>query len=131
MAYAIKASYYALVLLCVGCEQTPTPDPQPAIIKKTTVQMKNELQHAIVTLKGGLTPRLADNVFTTSSTLLLERVNNLASPLQHAIIAMDMSSVSRFELQKRGELCVLYFSRTHNYVPLETVVCEPLQLDLK
>ncbi|KAF7772446.1 hypothetical protein PCIT_a2514 [Pseudoalteromonas citrea] len=109
----------------VGCEQTAPPAPALATIEHPTAIMKAELQSAIVQLKGGVAPRLADGVFSTGSSLLIEQTSNLAGPLESPIYVTNKESVARFELQKRGDLCVLYFPKTQNYVPLEHVKCRP------
>jgi hypothetical protein len=106
-----------------GCEHTVPPAPVLATIEHGTPQMKAEIQSAIVRLKGGVAPRLADDVFSTDSVLLIEQSLNVAGPLENPIFVTNKESISRFELQKRGNLCVLYFPKTQNYVPLEHTKC--------
>ncbi|CAM4265716.1 hypothetical protein [Pseudoalteromonas byunsanensis] len=112
------------ILLClslVGCKHSQPVGPQAAIIQSTTPAIKADIQRAIVRLKGGVQPKISDNVFMNSSTLLLEsRVTQ--QPLD-PLLGSHNIVVTRFELQLRDGKCVLYYPNKDNYVILPEVPC--------
>lgn len=126
MSHLLVVCAYLLIFLLVGCEQTSQTSPTPAMLMNPSASVKIELQNAIVKLKGGVAPHLADNVFATDNALLIENVHNLAGPLEEPVYMIDAKSVSRFELQLREGLCVLSFPKTQNYVPLQRAKCLPI-----
>ncbi|CAH9064639.1 hypothetical protein PSECIP111854_03501 [Pseudoalteromonas sp. CIP111854] len=109
------------IYLLAGCKHSQSVDTQPALLIDTSPEVKAIIQAAIVTLKGGVAPQLADNVFINRSTLLLERGMNTSG--HDPILGMHDLSVTRFELQMRHGQCVLYYPKKEAYLNLDGVEC--------
>ncbi|MCF6437677.1 MULTISPECIES: hypothetical protein [Pseudoalteromonas] len=112
------------ILIClalIGCKHNQSMQPLAATIKNTTPAIKADIQKAIVSLKGGVEPKLADNVLMNSSTLLLE--SRVAKQPLDPVLGTHNIAVERFELQLRNGLCVLYYPSKDNYVILPKVPC--------
>ncbi|WP_105169384.1 hypothetical protein [Pseudoalteromonas sp. T1lg23B] len=117
-----KRIYSALLCLSlVGCKHSQPMGPQAAKIDNTTAQMKADIKSAIVKLRGGVEPRIADNVFMNNSTLLIES-RAPQQPLD-PLLGSHNIVVTRFELQLRDGKCVLYYPDKDNYVILSKVRC--------
>ena len=52
--------------LVTGCQKSQIATVQNALLTEMSATSKAEIQDAIVTLKGGLRPQLADSVFMHS-----------------------------------------------------------------
>ncbi|RZM84475.1 hypothetical protein [Pseudoalteromonas rubra] len=111
-----------LALLLTGCQTSKAAPVYAALIEQTTPDMIREIQHAIVALKGGTAPQLAHNVFMQHSTLFLEKGNPL-DPYGQPIVGNREGGITGFELQKRGEQCVLYYPTSGEYRVLPSVPC--------
>ncbi|MCF2859298.1 hypothetical protein L1286_17575 [Pseudoalteromonas sp. SMS1] len=111
-----------LALLVSACHSRPHTQPMPAVLSDTSPSIVSELQQAIVTLKGGLPPVLANNVLTQSPQLIISS-GQLGN--DQAMMTVDLSAlpISAFELQIRDRLCVLYYSKADKYVPLRHAQC--------
>ncbi|MCF1428719.1 MAG: hypothetical protein LPD71_11300 [Shewanella sp.] len=111
------------IMLMSGCQST-TAEPVAALSKHTGAAAKQEIQQAIVKLKGGLAPVLADNVFEQNDVLLLEK-----KPLKDGqglpIMGRDFQFPSQFNLQLRGEVCGLFYGKTGGFEPLALLECIP------
>ncbi|MBD1583963.1 hypothetical protein [Pseudoalteromonas sp. S16_S37] len=110
------------LLTQVGCKHSQPVLPVPALFADKNSTNKAKVQQAIVALKGGVAPRIADNVFTMHSTLLLEHGTSESS-YGKPILGAHSLPVTRFELQLRGTDCVLYYAKTDSYVALRDVNC--------
>jgi hypothetical protein len=114
--------FTCILALLSGCEYTLDNTAKPARIIKTTAQMKLDIQRAIVSLKGGIAPVIADNVFMNSSQLLLEHGLS-KSEYGHPYLGAHELDVSAFELQIRNNQCLLYYPKKNTSFHLKTVVC--------
>ncbi|BBN80115.1 hypothetical protein PA25_01000 [Pseudoalteromonas sp. A25] len=118
-----RASYLLLgcIFTLVGCKHSQPTMTYKAHLANTSPAVKKQLQDAIVQLKGGVAPQLADNVFMRSSTLILEQGMN-----QHGyepILGQHDISVTRFELLMKDGLCVLYYPKKDKYLNLTDLQC--------
>lgn len=106
------------VLSLTGCQHTQSNEPLPAIIEHTTPSMKTEIQQAIETIYGGISPLLPNNVFMTSHQL------SLHYGLSSTAIDMPKSQQTQyFLLQKRAIGCVLFHPQSERYVLLQAIPC--------
>ncbi|QPB84810.1 hypothetical protein CWC22_018185 [Pseudoalteromonas rubra] len=113
-----------LTLLLSGCQYSKAAPVRPALIEQTTPDMIREIQHVIVALKGGKAPKLANNVFMQRSTLFLEK-GNILDAYGQPILGSREGGVTGFELQIRGEQCVLFYPKTGEYRVLPGIPCVP------
>ncbi|NOU52885.1 hypothetical protein HG263_20490 [Pseudoalteromonas sp. JBTF-M23] len=115
-----------LILLCVclqvGCKHNLPFVTHKALLTNTSPAVKKRIQDAVVKLKGGVTPQLADNVFMISSTLMLEQGMN--KPGYEPILGEHDISVTRLELQIRNGQCVLYYPKKDKYIELNNIQCK-------
>ena len=111
----------ASLLIFSGCKATAS-EPVAALSKQTSSEAKVEIQQAIVKLKGGARPILADNVFEVTDILLISKTtpkNNFGQPL----VGRHFQMPSQFNLQLRGKTCGLYYAKTQTFMPLKLLTC--------
>lgn len=101
-----------------GCQHTQSNEPLPAIIEHTTPSMKAEIQQAIETIYGGISPLIPNKVFMTSHQLSLHY--GLSST---AIDTPKSQQAQYFLLQKRAIGCVLFHPQSERYVLLKAIPC--------
>lgn len=96
--------------------------PVAALSRHTSSAARQQIRQAIVSLKGGKPPQLADTVFEYSDVLLLERVR-LRDSQGLPIMGRDFQRPTQFQLQLRGDNCGLYDHTTNDFVPLPLLDC--------
>ncbi|MGI2259961.1 hypothetical protein [Shewanella sp. GXUN23E] len=111
------------ILMISGCQST-SAQPLAALSKHTSPAAKQEIQQAIVKLKGGVAPGLADDVFEKTDVLLLEKTQ--AKDRQGLpVMGREFELASQFQLQLRGEVCGLFYGKTGAFEPLTQLECIP------
>lgn len=111
------------IMLMSGCQST-TAEPVAALSKNTSTAAKQEIQQAVVSLKGGKAPLLADNVFEQTDVLLLEKAQ-IKDKQGLPVMGKSFELASQFNLQLRGKVCGLYYGKTGAFAPLSQVECIP------
>ena len=117
---------YLLSLLAacaVSACATPAPEPeQAAVIVRPTAQSRAALQSAVSRALHRDSVRLADDVLTTGSILLIEPVrprDAAGLPLQ----GRETRAPEKFRLVKSGRSCILIHERTRERQELPQTQC--------
>ena len=120
MKITFTVSLLLLATLLLGCQTKPEQhgEVHNAVLTTSSAATIKQLKQAIVTLTGGMPPKLATTVFQRSPHLILEHGNSKQADGNHEL---DYDS---FTLQLRGTLCVLYYPKKQTFVPLQQLSCE-------
>lgn len=115
---------FVLVMFVYACRPSEQSVLAPALLANPGPESLAEIEQTISTALGGGRVTLAEDVFTTSSVLVLER------GLQHGIERMpelgrDLGRPYRFQLVTDGARCILVNSQEDGYWPLTRVECVP------
>jgi hypothetical protein len=106
----------ALLNGCMSQGTDPTPKLQHALLVSPN---KMAVSNAIKTLIHIQQLQLADNVFTTSSTVTLSNVNN-----NNVIDTQSLNNPDRFELMIKGEQCYIRHLDSKATIELKNAECK-------
>ncbi|WP_296053800.1 hypothetical protein [uncultured Alteromonas sp.] len=115
---------WACVSLVVasGCAQTSDNELYPATLSAQTKQQKVQIEKVISDWFGGTKVTLADDVFTSSSVVTIERREHLDSQGRLIEGRHDKQAYS-FTLYKKGTQCLLSNDGTGKKVELDNLEC--------
>ncbi|MDC8829625.1 hypothetical protein [Alteromonas gilva] len=108
--------------LASGCAATSVESPQEARLASLTAAQKAQLEAHISQWFGGIAIKLADNAFTQSSTLTIERrahTDSRGLPIE----GRHDNPAFAFTLLKQGEACLLNNDNSGEQVELTDVEC--------
>ena len=100
---------------CISQNPDPTPKLQHALLSKPN---KTAVSKAIKTLVHIQETQLADNVFTTSSTVTLSNVDG-----NHIIDTQSRNTPDQFELMIKGKQCYIRHLDSKATIELKDVEC--------
>lgn len=125
---ALLRTCVAGLLLSLGaCRTTPVPPPPadvPASIVSPTPESRAALARAVSAAMSGAPVTLADDALTSSSTLVVERVQP-RDPSGRPFGGRELSLPERFRLVKRGDACLLVHEGSGRELVLEDTRCAP------
>ncbi|MFC5080364.1 hypothetical protein VTH8203_03681 [Vibrio thalassae] len=111
-----------LCLFMVACQVYYHKEPRPALSNGTSAEAKQEIKQAMIKLRGGKAPLLADNVFEDNDTLLIERRvsrDQQGLPITGSTTEMPVT----FQLQLKGDVCGVYYPINDTFEPLTQLSC--------
>ena len=125
MKITFTVSLLLLATLLLGCQTKPEQhgEVHNAVLTTSSAATIKQLKQAIVTLTGGMPPKLATTVFQRSPHLILEHGNSKQAD-GAPILGNHELDYDSFTLQLRGTLCVLYYPKKQTFVPLQQLSCE-------
>ncbi|GGF78601.1 hypothetical protein [Alteromonas lipolytica] len=109
--------------LASGCAPTSVQPAQPATVTALSTSQKQQLETVISDWFGGVKVTLADNAFTDSSSVSIERrehLDNQGNPIE----GRHNNAVYSFSLLKQGQDCWLQNERTSQKVLLNGITCD-------
>ena len=116
----------ASALLSAGaCRAAPVRQELPAVVAKPSPRSRAEIAGAVSAALGGAPVRLADDVFTKESVLVIECERHL-DPRGLPAQGREMGTPERFHLLKIGHECVLVHDATGQRFLLKETTCSPL-----
>ena len=122
MQKLIRLWAYASLVLASGCAQTSDNELYPATVKSLTNQQKVQIERVISDWFGGTKVTLADDVFTNSSLVTIERREHLDS-LGRPVEGRYNNQAYAFTLYKKGTLCLLSNNATGQKIVLDNLEC--------
>lgn len=124
MRYAAYVGASILTLsLMGGCMLTQSDEATPATLTSVSLSQKASIAEVISAWYGGIDITLADNVFTDSSELSIERKvhkDDRGLPIE----GRHDNPVFTFSLLKQGEKCVLRNNQTGETQVIEGLSCK-------
>ena len=123
MASVTRICLLAATLVAAGCRTVrPEPRDEPAVIVSPTDASRAALTAAVGAALQGAPVALADDAFTRSSMLTIERAP-LRDPAGLPVAGRELDVPERFHLMKRGGACLLVHERTGRVSSLESTTC--------
>ena len=116
----------ASALLSAGaCRAAPVRQELPAVVERPSPRSRAEIAGAVSAALGGAPVRLADDVLTRESTLVIERERRL-DPGGLPAQGRERGAPERFRLVKIGGECVLVHDATGQRFLLKETTCSPV-----
>jgi len=114
------------ILVLVGCKSTQAQQPEPALLDAQSTKTREALEQTIGDLLNSQPVKLADNVFTIRSTVVIER---LSSRDNQGIFLneRDLKSAESFTLLIKGKNCLLQHDQTKKMIKLGEIECRVLK----
>jgi len=119
----LAISMTAAMLVLTGClAQSPEPTPklQHALLIEPS---SSKVANAIAQLLHSSEVQLADDVFITSSTVTVERLNH-TDPQGNPIMGKQLNMPDKFELMIKNERCFVRHLDSKATEPLPDVKCK-------
>jgi len=110
------------LVVASGCVQTNENELYPATVIALTTQQKVQIERVISDWYGGTKVTLADDVFTNSSLVTIERREHLDS-LGRPVEGRHNNRAYSFTLYKQGTQCLLGNEKAGQKVVLDNLEC--------
>lgn len=115
-----------LTVVTSGCASTQQNELQAAMVKELSNQQKMEIESIISGWFGGTKVTLADDVFSRSSVITIERREHLDSQ-RLPVEGRHSNPAYTFTLYKQGEQCLIQYEGTDKQAVLNDVACIAVQ----
>jgi len=116
-----KLLLLALVVL-VGCQITQAQQPVNALLETQSTKTRVLLEQAIGNLLNSQPVKLADDVFTLSSTVIIERSHSIDG-FGRLIDERDLKPIDSFTLLLQSNKCLLKHEQTNVVIQLLDIEC--------
>ncbi len=113
----------ASLVVASGCAQTSDNQLYPATVHTLTNQQKVQIERVISDWFGGTKVTLADDVFTNSSLVTIERRGHLDSQ-GRLVEGRHNNQAYSFTLYKKRTQCLLSNDGTGQKIALDNLECE-------
>jgi len=127
-AVSIDAALLAVVFLVSACatrgsqlHPSSEADP-PALLLAPDSETRQELAHTVSAALNGASVHLADDAFTTDSSLIITRAER-RDAAGRLLMGRSNEKPERFDLIKRGDACILVQERTARRWRLKSARC--------
>ena len=121
----VKSVLVMATIVLTNCKTIQAQESRPALLKYSSPEIRSILEQAIGSLMNSQPIKLADNVFTQNSTVIVERsqLSNNQTVLLHG---RDIKPADTFSLLIKNSQCYLQHNQSGHIKVMSFLNCKPL-----
>jgi hypothetical protein len=121
----VKSVLVMVTIMLTNCRTIQAQESRPALLEYSSPEIRSVLEQAIGSLMNSQPIKLADNVFTQNSTVIVER-DQLSNNRSILLDDRNINPADTFSLLIKNSQCFLQHNQSGNIKVMSLLSCKPL-----
>ena len=121
----VKSVLVMATIVLTNCKTIQAQESRPALLKYSSPEIRSILEQAIGSLMNSQPIKLADNVFTQQSTVIVDR-SQLGSNQRVLLHGREIKPADTFSLLIKNSQCYLQHNQSGHIKMMALLNCKPL-----